>query len=268
VSQFYFQQAFNNVMIGPWKKIAEGYGKMVLGYFGKTPVEPDPEIVKLSQEQIGLEPTTKKVVDINDEDETKGIEAAKKMLERDNLPITDENIFIAATCKEKGITFLKGEARTNVRKVDRTAEKEEAAAGSGGEKAAGASAYTVTVGNNTYTVSFEGGKAVVNGTAYDVDVQAAEAQAGAGQAAAGGASGGTGASGTGEKHKVEAPMPGLILRIEKNVGDTVQEGDLIMVMEAMKMETEIHSPASGTIREIAVKQGDQLKAGELLAVIS
>ena len=273
VSQFYFQQAFNNVMIGPWKKIAEGYGKMVLGYFGKTPVEPDPEIVKLSQEQIGLEPTTKKVVDINDEDETKGIEAAKKMLEKDNLPITDENIFIAATCKEKGITFLKGEARTNVRKVDRTAEKEEAAAGSGGGKAAGASAYTVTVGSNTYTVSFEGGKAVVNGTAYDVDVQAAEAQAGtaqagAGQAAAGGASGGTGASGTGEKHKVEAPMPGLILRIEKNVGDTVQEGDLIMVMEAMKMETEIHSPASGTIREIAVKQGDQLKAGELLAVIS
>ncbi len=36
VSQFYFQQAFNNVMFGPWKKIAEGYGKMVLGYFGKT----------------------------------------------------------------------------------------------------------------------------------------------------------------------------------------------------------------------------------------
>ena len=41
VSQFYFQQAFNNVMFGPWKKIAEPYGKMVLGYFGKTPVPPD-----------------------------------------------------------------------------------------------------------------------------------------------------------------------------------------------------------------------------------
>jgi biotin carboxyl carrier protein len=41
-----------------------------------------------------------------------------------------------------------------------------------------------------------------------------------------------------------------------------------MVMEAMKMETEIHAPTAGTISEIAVKQGDQLKAGELLAVIS
>ena len=46
VSQFYFQQAFNNVMFGPWKKIADGYGKMVLGYFGKTPVAPDAEVVQ------------------------------------------------------------------------------------------------------------------------------------------------------------------------------------------------------------------------------
>jgi pyruvate carboxylase subunit B len=58
VSQFYFQQAFNNVMFGPWKKIADGYGKMVLGYFGKTPVPPDPEVVKAASEQLKLEPTT------------------------------------------------------------------------------------------------------------------------------------------------------------------------------------------------------------------
>ena len=58
VSQFYFQQAFNNVMFGPWKKIAEGYGKMVLGYFGKTPVAPDAEVVKSSQQQLNLEPTS------------------------------------------------------------------------------------------------------------------------------------------------------------------------------------------------------------------
>jgi len=66
VSQFYFQQAFNNVMVGPWKKVAEGYGKMVLGYFGKTPVEPNPEIIKLAMDQLGLEPTTRPVLEIND----------------------------------------------------------------------------------------------------------------------------------------------------------------------------------------------------------
>ena len=52
VSQFYVQQALNNVMFGPWEKIAESYGQMVLGYFGKTPVPPDPEIVGAGFEAI------------------------------------------------------------------------------------------------------------------------------------------------------------------------------------------------------------------------
>ena len=116
VSQFYFQQAFNNVFFGPWKRIAEGYGKMVLGYFGRTPVEPDPEIVRLVQDQLKLEPTTEIPVDINDRDSSKGIEAAKTLLQEAALPVDDENIFIAATCKEKGIQFLKGEAQIGVRK--------------------------------------------------------------------------------------------------------------------------------------------------------
>jgi len=252
VSQFYFQQAFNNVMIGPWKKIAEGYGKMVLGYFGKTPVEPDPEIVELSAEQLGLKPTTDLVVDINDRDETKGIEAARKLLQKDKLPETDENIFIAATCKEKGIHYLKGEARTNVRKIDRSK------AAAGGEEGK-PSAYTVTINDKPYNVKLSDGQAVVNGVNYAFDIKAADADAAGGAGTTGG---------TGVKHNVEAPMPGLILRIEKNVGDAIQEGDLILVMEAMKMENEIHAPASGTLTEIKVKQGDQLKAGELLAVIS
>ncbi|MEN0067379.1 MAG: biotin attachment protein, partial [Myxococcota bacterium] len=59
VSQFYFQQAFNNVIFGPWKRMANGYGKMVLGYFGRTPVPADPEIVELAAKQLGLEPTTR-----------------------------------------------------------------------------------------------------------------------------------------------------------------------------------------------------------------
>ena len=113
VSQFYFQQAFNNVMYGKWKKIAEGYGKMVLGYFGKTPVAPDAEVIKIASEQLKLEPTTEKCIDINDKDPKKGVEAAKAMLEKASLPITDENIFIAASCKEKGILFLQGKAKVN-----------------------------------------------------------------------------------------------------------------------------------------------------------
>ncbi|MBN2051158.1 MAG: biotin attachment protein [Spirochaetales bacterium] len=116
VSQFYFQQAFNNVLFGPWERIAEGYGKMVLGYFGKTPLPPDPEIVKIAREKMGLEPTDKLVIDINDADPGKGVNKAVAMLTEAQLPITDENIFIAATCMEKGIAYLQGEAKIGVRK--------------------------------------------------------------------------------------------------------------------------------------------------------
>ncbi len=111
------------------------------------------------------------------------------------------------------------------------------------------------MGNKKFNVTLEGNSAVVNGKNYTVDVAAGGASAEA-------------AGGTGEGEKVEAPMPGLILRLEKSVGDSVDEGELIMVMEAMKMETEIHAPKAGTITDIPVKQGDQMKAGETLAVIA
>nr|MDA3950904.1 biotin attachment protein [Spirochaeta sp.] len=117
VSQFYFQQAFNNTILGPWKKIAEGYGMMVLGYYGKTPTEPDPEIVKLAAEQLDKEPTTESPREMNDKDPAKGRAPATKRLEDEGLPVTDENVFIAATCKDRGISFLKGQGRVQVRKT-------------------------------------------------------------------------------------------------------------------------------------------------------
>ncbi|MBQ9738901.1 MAG: biotin attachment protein, partial [Alphaproteobacteria bacterium] len=115
VSQFYFQQAFNNVMSGPWNKIADGYGKMVLGYFGKTPVAPDKKVVQIASQQLGLKPTTKTVLSINDKNEKKSRSHYETMLTEAGLPITDENVFIAAACGDKGITFLLGKAKVGVR---------------------------------------------------------------------------------------------------------------------------------------------------------
>jgi pyruvate carboxylase subunit B len=123
VSQFYFQQAFNNVMFGPWEQIAEGYGKMVLGYFGKTPVNPDPEVIKIAQKQLGIEPTSRSVLEINDRDPKKGVAATKKLLEENKLPVTDENIFIVSCCQEKGIEFLRGEGKIGVRKKQAEAKQ-------------------------------------------------------------------------------------------------------------------------------------------------
>ena len=229
VSQFYFQQAFNNVMFGNWSKIAEGYGKMVLGYFGKTPCEPDEEVKKIASEQLGLEPTTEKVVDLNDKDPSKGIEAATKRLVDAGLEVNDENIFISAACKDKGIMFLQGHGVIGVRKNE---AKKEASTVAGGNE------YTVKVNGKNYAVKLDGDKkATVNGKAYDIAVSE-------------GISAAPAASGDGKP--VEAPLPGNILRICVSEGDSVAEGDVILVVEAMKMETEIKAPEAGTVQSILV----------------
>lgn len=128
VSQFYFQQAYNNVMAGKWKQIAEGYGKMVLGYFGRTPVEPDPEVVKLAEEQLKLPRTTESPLVLAERDEKKSIDYWKEQLEKENIELTEENIFIAVSCQTKGIAFLKGDGKVNVRKISEEKKKEEAKA--------------------------------------------------------------------------------------------------------------------------------------------
>ena len=251
VSQFYAQQSFLNAITPePWQQANPGYAKMLLGYFGKTPCEPDPELVKWAEEKIGMEPTTEKVVDINEKDPDKGIEAAKKRLEEAGLPTTDENIFISAACKDgnvdKGIEFLLGKGKVSVNK---TANKETASAA----QASSTGEYTVKVNGKNYAVKLDGDKATVNGKAYDINVKAGIEQ--------------KASSGSAEGEEVKAALPGNVLRLEVEEGDEVAEGDVLLVVEAMKMETEVKSPKAGTVQAIEVAQGDKIITGQTLVVI-
>ena len=256
VSQFYFQQAFNNVMFGPWEKISESYGKMVLGYFGKTPVAPDPEIVKLACEQLELEPTDRTPLELNDADPTKGTEPARKLLQDAGFEETDENIFIAATCKEKGIRFLQGNAEVGVRKVD---AKKEAAEPTASAATTDSGRYTVTVDGRSYALAVEDGNVTVDGKRYQVDLQS---QTGA--AASPAATAGPSADST----AILAQMPGVVLRINVELAQTVTEGQPLLVLEAMKMEVAINAPVDGVISEITVAEGEQVAAGHLLCTIN
>ena len=247
VSQFYFQQAYSNVMFGRWKKITEGYGKMVLGYFGKTPVEPDAEVVKFASEQLKMEPTKKTVLEINDANPKKGLKVAQAKLKEAGLPVTDENAFIVATCADKGILFLKGEAKING--IRWAADQKKAAKTDSG-------AVKVVVNGKAFDVAFDGDNtAVVNGKRYDISTAASDAKAPAAKAAAGG-----------KGAMVVAPMPGAVLRFSVKDGDSVSEGQEIIVLEAMKMETPVSAPAAGVIH-FNVKQGDQVQTGHILAEI-
>jgi len=253
VSQFYFQQAYNNVMLGPWKRIADGYGKMVLGYFGKTPVPADPEIVALAGEQLGLEPTTRNPREINDEDPNKGIDAARKMLTEKNLEVTDETIFIASALKEKGIAFLQGERPDGVRMLDASS----AAAGGTVAATGGANAYTVEINGRKYEVAFDAsnaGKATVNGKTVDYTI--AES---------------TGAAPTtmpGEGEIISAELAGQVLRLVASEGDQVAEGDVLLMLEALKMEIEVKAPCAGTVTAIFVAGDQNVAVGDALVEIA
>lgn len=67
--------------------------------------------------------------------------------------------------------------------------------------------------------------------------------------------------------KVVAPMPGAILAVNKNVGDSVNTGDVIMILEAMKMENEIVAPVSGTIKQLLVQKGSTVETDAVLAIV-
>ena len=247
VSQFYFQQAFNNVMQGNWKKIADGYGKMVLGYFGKTPTTPDSEIVKIASEQLGLQPTTELAMDIDDKNPKKGRKAAEQSLKDAGIDdLSDENVFIAAACKEKGIQFLKGEAKLGIRK-----NVEESAKATSNE-------VTITIGGSSYGIKIENGKAIVDGVSYDYSIKDGISQT---------TSTPIQATSSGAATPVTAGLPGTVVKIVSPVGTQVSDGTTILIVEAMKMEVEIKSSVSGSVKEIKVKPGDSIVAGQELAIV-
>ncbi|ECL3504421.1 biotin attachment protein [Campylobacter jejuni] len=245
VSQFYFQQAFNNVMFGPWKKIAEGYGKMVLGYFGKTPVTPDANIIELASKQLNLEPTTELAINIADKDESKSIAYTKTLLEKEGIETSEENIFIAAACKEKGIAFLKGEAKVNIRKLASMPKP-------------------MSVDENKFTVAVNGNKYHVEvsyGFDKDVNVKSVKKVEENKNIISSNST-----SSVDAENEILAGISGNVFKIYVNEGEEVKSGQAIMVLEAMKMEIEVNAPKDGIISELCIKIGDTVNEGEVLAI--
>ncbi|MFN2436107.1 MAG: biotin/lipoyl-containing protein [Desulfotignum sp.] len=264
VSQFYFQQAYANVTQGKWKKITDGYGKMVLGYFGRTPMPPDPEIVSIAEKQLGLKKFDGDPLDLLEP----GIPKAKKILEAEGLPVTDENIFIigalATPGGNTGLDFLKGYQPVKVRKKkpDSAPETDTATEPAPSHvPATGASApaadpkgpvslnYKVTVDGKTYEVTVEDETGDVTGITP--------------------ADGPKPEPAVKEKPKTEvkAPMPGNVYQILLDEGDTVTEGETLLILEAMKMETPVPSPVSGKIASIPVVKGQTVQTGEVLLIL-
>ncbi|MCY4043369.1 MAG: biotin/lipoyl-binding protein [Candidatus Dadabacteria bacterium] len=258
VSQFYFQQAFANVTQGKWNKITDGYGNMVLGYFGRTPVPPDPEVVKIAEEQMGKSRFSGDPLEIIEP----GIPAATQTLEKEGLPVNEENIFIVGALAtpggNKGLDFLKGDFSVNVRKGESAAPQEGKDAGKAPD------AFTATIDGKNYAVRVgrKGDDFSVNvdGRDYSVSIGGGGDREPAAQKQA--------PSGGGSAVPLEASVPGNVYKVSVSAGDRVEENQPLLVLEAMKMETPVVAPCSGVVESVEVSAGDVVEAGQVLLTIA
>lgn len=106
----------------------------------------------------------------------------------------------------------------------------------------------------------------VNGTVYDVTVE--EGAAGAAASAPKAAPKAAAPTGAAGSVKVNAPMPGKILSVKASAGQAVKKGEVILILEAMKMENEVVAPQDGTVASINVAAGDSVEAGAVLATLN
>lgn len=116
--------------------------------------------------------------------------------------------------------------------------------------------YKITVNGTEYDVAVE---EVTDGAVASAPVKAAPAKKAPAKKAASGIQGGI---------KVTAPMPGKILSVKASVGQSVKKGDVIMLLEAMKMENEIVAPEDGTVASIDTSEGASVEAGSVLATLN
>ena len=128
--------------------------------------------------------------------------------------------------------------------------------------------YKITLNGRTYEVEVEHGKAMLLDE-YEAIAPApvAAAPAAAPVAAAAPAAAPAAPAVTGAGEAVTAPMPGNILKVNVNVGDAVKEGQVLVVLEAMKMENEIMAPKNGTVTQVVVSKGSTVDTGAPLVVI-
>lgn len=116
--------------------------------------------------------------------------------------------------------------------------------------------YTITVNGNIYDVTVEEGAAGAATSAPKAAAPKAAAPKAAPKAAGQGSV------------KVNSPMPGKILSVKTSVGQAVKKGEVLMILEAMKMENEVVAPEDGTVASIDVAAGDSVEAGVVLATLN
>lgn len=277
-SQQYWLQAFNNVLHGRWKKIDAGYGRSVLGYFGRTPVPPDPEVVKIASQQLELEPFDGDPL----EQAPDSLSDAKKALEERNLPTTEENIFLVASAivpgknmdLNEGIRLLTGKGRLVLPLKEEPVAPEEPKVEPAPTPPPAAAppmvlsspvTTTCTVVDGQHTRRFK--------ITIDPPAGGAPAQQPVAAPAAAAPAPAAPAENAGNDSTVSlpifSPFEGKVEVVEVNVsvGDKVSQGQVVAAVEAMKAKHEVRAPRDGVVTQIHVELGGEVYGGKPIITI-
>jgi len=265
-SQFYWLQAFFNVQFGRWEKINPGYGRTVLGYFGKPPADPDPEVVKIAAEQLKQPPFEGDPL----EAAPKNIPEAKKIVEDHGFEPTDENVFLVLSMMQpgkkieanEGLLLLQGKGRV----VLPLKEKEKPPAAAPAPAPALAAACAAPSGPVMCQVQEAGGAL----RTFKVTLGAAGGGNAPAAPAAAPAASGPAPAAQGETVSLKAPFPGSVTLKDLMVkqGDAVKSGQVVAVVEAMKADHDVKCPCDGTISEVHITIGSEVPAGQPIMTIA
>ena len=252
-SQQYWLQAFNNVMYGRWEKIESGYGRAVLGFFGKTPLPPDPDVVKKASEQLNMAPFDGDPL----EAAPKNVEPAKKALQEQGLEVNDKNTFLVLAAMvpgkkielNEGIRLLQGKGKIDIplKKKEEPVAVKQLAAEKPTTTPSAPLTSRVTVEENGKTRQFT----------VTVAPQGAESPAPASEAPADSAP-------SGAEKAIYSTFAGAVdvVEILVKVGDTVRKGQVVAQVEAMKAQHDIKSAVEGRVSRINVKIGDEIDSSQ------
>lgn len=284
-SQIVGIQAVQNVLMGRYKMISGQVKDYIYGLYGKSPAPIDPKVQKIALKgyERGEEPVTCRAADMLEPELEQAKEATK------DIAKDDGDVLVYALYPTTGMRFLrwkygleepppetKPKTMEDVKqendliakaKAGKLVEKVEKPAPA---KGPGLRVYNVFVGDEYYQVEVEpaGGARITAMPANRppaapvappreeskaAEPTAAQATKAAPEVDAAGA--------------VKAPMPGLIIRYEVEVGQKVKAGDTVLILEAMKMESALPAPTDGTVKELRFKPGDRVAKDDVLAII-
>jgi oxaloacetate decarboxylase alpha subunit len=249
-SQIVGTQAVLNVLTGErYKSITKETSGVLKGEYGATPAPVDKELQQRVLED-GQEPITCRPADLLENELQSLTDEFETLAKEKSLRVADEQIddvLTYALFPQIGMKFLENRDNPSAFEPVPTGEPEVAAPASSGST----EAYTVVVDGHAYNVSVGPGGQVA-------DIQSAPAAVTTAVPAP--AAGGAGQA-------VPAPLAGNIFKINTAAGQMVKSGDVIMVLEAMKMETEVRAPSDGVVQTINVKEGDVVQVGDTLITL-